>query len=232
VTKLKICVDCARYIPRDATGRVVMDAERMWMKARTVQPTLGLHVGFMDGDPRLQTKVLRIASEWSKHANVTFVHGEKAVKECTIRISFKEAGAWSMVGTDAKLIPREKATMNFGWLGLDSPELEIQRVVLHEFGHALGCVHEHFHPAGGIPWNAEKVYDWYEKNLGWDRQKVDDQVLCRYTETMTVHSGFDFDSIMLYPILPELTDGVFQSKQNVELSEMDKQFIAEMYPRP
>jgi len=43
-------------------------------------------------------------------------------------------------------------TMNFGWLNEDSDEDEYSRVVLHEFGHSLSCIHEHQHPANGIPW--------------------------------------------------------------------------------
>jgi hypothetical protein len=61
---------------------------------------------------------------------------------------------------------------------------------------------------------------------------VDSQVLCRYSEDLTVHSELDRKSIMLYPVDPELTDGKFASEENSELSDMDKVFIARMYPRP
>lgn len=232
--KLMVCVDQGvKALPRDAAGRMVLDPEKMWLDPETVSPKpVPLEVGFMDGDPGLRKEVLRAASEWSKYANVSFLPSERPVQDCTIRISFKEPAAWSYLGTDARLIARDKPTMILGLIGPGSPQEEIQRVVLHEFGHALGCAHEHFHPAGGIPWNKEKVYAWYWENRGWDRQMVDEQVLFRYSETLTVHSAFDFKSIMLYPIDPELTDGKFHTELNVELSETDQQFIARMYPRP
>jgi len=44
-----------------------------------------------------------------------------------------------------------RATMNFGWLTPDTEDSEYQRVVLHEFGHALGLLHEHQHPRPRFP---------------------------------------------------------------------------------
>ncbi|WP_437321271.1 matrixin family metalloprotease [Sorangium sp. So ce385] len=40
--------------------------------------------------------------------------------------------------------------MNFGWLTLESTQADVESVVLHEFGHALGLIHEHQHPENGI----------------------------------------------------------------------------------
>ena len=37
--------------------------------------------------------------------------------------------------------------MNYGWLEPDTSTREYQRVVRHEFGHALGMIHEHQNPA-------------------------------------------------------------------------------------
>ena len=47
--------------------------------------------------------------------------------------------------------------MNYGWLTPDSDDDELRRVVLHEFGHALGLIHEHQNPEGGIEWNEPAV---------------------------------------------------------------------------
>jgi hypothetical protein len=42
-------------------------------------------------------------------------------------------------------------------ISANTPEEQFRRTVLHEFGHALGLVHEHATPAGGIKWNREQV---------------------------------------------------------------------------
>ena len=47
--------------------------------------------------------------------------------------------------------------MNLGWIHDSKSEDELRSVVLHEFGHALGAVHEHESPYASIPWNKEKV---------------------------------------------------------------------------
>jgi serralysin len=45
--------------------------------------------------------------------------------------------------------------MNYRWLTPGTLNDEYSCVVLHEFGHALGCPHEHQHPEYDIDWNRE-----------------------------------------------------------------------------
>jgi len=45
--------------------------------------------------------------------------------------------------------------MNYGWLRDDTQDEEYSRVVLHEFGHALGCIHEHQQPKFGRVWDKQ-----------------------------------------------------------------------------
>ena len=64
--------------------------------------------------------------------------------------------------------------MNFGWLRPGTPLEEYMRVVLHEFGHALGLIHERQNPSGGIQWNKPVVYRYYQGPPNfWVPQQVD-----------------------------------------------------------
>jgi hypothetical protein len=110
-------------------------------------------------------------------------------------------------------------------------EEEFARSILHEFGHALGMLHEHQSPANGIPWDETKVYDYYRTHYNWDREAVDSNVLRRYDGTNTNASEFDPDSIMMYEVPGAVTkNGTTIRGQNCKLSEKDKWYIAKLYP--
>ena len=53
--------------------------------------------------------------------------------------------------------------------------------VLHEFGHALGLLHEQSYP-GAIKWNKDTVYKHYLKTQKWDKATVDFNVLMVYDQ--------------------------------------------------
>ncbi len=217
---------------REGAGGVGIDArgpaemavltETRWRPGRT------LTVAFTDGDPRVQTRVREFAKEWQDHANLKFdfVSGRQG----DIRISFERSGSWSYLGTDALVIDKDKPTMNFGWLKPDTSAREYSRVVLHEFGHALSCIHEHSHPAAGIPWDEEKVYRYYKATNGWDRDKTFRNVIRRYDASKTNFSQYDATSIMQYAVPNGLTLGDFEIGWNTVLSDTDKKFISTIYP--
>lgn len=201
------------------------DPLKLWKPGRE------LHVRFLDGVATVQQKVADIAKGWSNFANITFVFDDS--QDAEIRISFKYAGSWSYIGTDAKLIPKDQPTMNFGWLKPTSNDEEYSRVVLHEFGHALGMIHEHQNPGGKIPWNEDAVMEYYTgPPNNWKPAQVRSNLLQTYNKRFTKYTDFDIDSIMRYPIPREhVTDPAWAVDwQNHELSELDKQFIADCYP--
>jgi hypothetical protein len=135
------------------------------------------------------------------------------------------------VGTDALVIPLSQPTMNFGWLTRATPNDEYARVVTHEFGHALGFIHEHQNPATDIPWDKEAVYSFYAGPPNfWTREQVDINLFTRYSADITQFSDFDPASIMLYPIPNEFTIGDFEVGWNKAPSETDKRFSASLYP--
>src|SRR5919198_2319575 len=167
----------------------------MWKPGKT------LRIRFLEGDPEIQNKVKEKAMDWTKYANIKFAFVPDD-NEAEIQIAFQQgARSWSAIGTDASTANPGEATMNFGWLDANTEDKEYSRVVKHEFGHALGLIHEHQNPAGGIKWNKDAVY----KALGgppnnWDRRTVDQNMFERYNKNITNYTKTDPKSIMMYPI--------------------------------
>jgi len=195
--------------------------KKLWAPGRT------LHIRFLDGDPNIQEKVKQIAQEWTRHANLKFEFDNSPNAE--IRITFKQPGSWSYIGTDALIIPKGQPTMNFGYLRVDTPEKEFRRTVLHEFGHVLCLIHEHQNPNANIPWNRDAVI---KINSGppnyWDRAAIDAYYFQKYSGN---YRPFDPISVMAYPMPKEYFLRGFEIKGGGgELSEGDKQIARELYP--
>lgn len=196
---------------------------KKWRSERT------LRVRFLDGLPEVQAKVEEFAHQWSQHANIKLEFVSDS--EAEIRILFQDQGSWSYVGTDSLSVDSNDPTMNFGWLEPGSSDAEYSRVVLHEFGHALACIHEHQHPEAGIPWDKEAVYRHYSGPPNyWSRAQVDHNLFRTYSKAMTQFSKFDRESIMLYAIPNEFTIGDFEVGWNRVLSRTDREFVGVMYP--
>jgi len=190
-----------------------------------------LRVKFLTRNPLLEEKIKRYAKEWETYANITFEF--VADEDAEIRISLTpNFTSWSYVGRDCLQYAQDTATMNFGWFFSNTTDEEIRRVTLHEFGHALGCIHEHQHPNGNIPWNQDAVRRVYTAVHKWSESDINRNIFQQFPPAEISNSEYDKDSIMHYFFPKELTLSGFSFKENYELSQRDKDFIGNCYPKP
>lgn len=210
-----------------APPKMALEAGKKWANGRK------LGVFFMDGSQIQKAKVREQAVKWSAFANITFDFAA-AKADAQIRISFvADDGSWSYIGTDCLGIGKTKPTMNFGWLKDNTDATEYERVVVHEFGHALGAIHEHQNPKGGIQWNLPAVYAYFAGPPNhWSKEETDVNVIQKYSVDQLNASTFDPDSIMLYHFDASLIKGGKGTKFNTRMSTGDKRFIKTQYPPP
>ena len=206
--------------------RAALLKDTKWPKGSTIT------ISFLDGRPEVQERVKKAALQWVAPgmANLTFAF-RKDTTETDIRITFKFAGSWSVLGTTCKAVDPKQATMNFGWLTKFSTDDEVNRVVLHEFGHALGLTHEHMNPGGKINWNREQVIkDLSQPPNNWPLSVIETNMFKTYEKKETNFTALDPNSIMMYPIPRGWTTDNFIVDLNKKLSDVDRNFIREQYP--
>lgn len=182
-----------------------------------------LRVRFLGGDAATHEKVKAIASEWTKHANISFDFVTSG--DADIRVTFdKNYGAWSMLGTDALGLSQDDATMNLGRLD--------KRTVLHEFGHVLGLIEEHQNPRSNIRWNRARVLrETSAAPYFWDKEYVEANLFRKIpADQLPSYREFDAKSIMMMSFPLSWTGGlVVQGGE--ELSQSDKALVARLYPQ-
>ena len=200
---------------RQASHRAAFLKEGMWQAGDQIT------IRFLDGAADLQRRVEAVAREWLEVANLDFDVRDAGPTD--IRISFAAGpGSWSYIGTACRTIPEPDATMNYGWLTPASDEAELRRVVLHEFGHAIGLIHEHQNPKGGVHWNKDAVrHDLSGPPNNWNDATIETNMFAFYGPDAVLATQTDSSSIMMYPIPRAWTLDGFSAGLNGELSPED-----------
>ncbi|MBL1421874.1 MAG: hypothetical protein COC24_015290 [Alphaproteobacteria bacterium] len=161
------------------------------------------------------------ANEWMQHANIRLAFIQNA-NDAIIRIMPSRTRNASMIGRSALNASADKPTM---WL-FEHPSFGTSEkaVILHEFGHALGFVHEHQNPSSEIPEDVKKAYEYYVK------MSPRNMYLLNKSNVYPCIRDFDPISIMISTIPSEFTVGKVKFGGATALSESDKLCIAQMYP--
>jgi hypothetical protein len=149
-----------------------------------------------------------------------------------IRIRFHNVGCWSHVGSDA-INPnihqnlQTSASMQFGWFDVGT--------VLHEFGHAIGLIHEHQNSIGQknpLRFNMEKLRKYVRHTMGnnWSDSRIKRDITDTLDSTTLNGSTYDPNSIMLYFFPGSIMENKVGTPQNFKLSPTDVKVIESMYP--
>jgi serralysin len=210
----------------DLVSMGMADANLIWEKGRT------LRIRFLDGSEALQNKILNIARQWLVPGVELDMRLARDDESADIRVSFRILGQyWSYIGRYPELNQMNQAlpTLNLGFRpGVQDEDME--GTTLHEFGHALGLLHEHNHPEALVSWRKDVVY----AELGgypnfWDKSKVDFNVFTKFDNSQIITTDFDDVSVMIYTIPARWTTNGRSFMPSKTLSSGDKVTIFRLY---
>jgi hypothetical protein len=219
-------------------------------------------VGFLGGEEWRRAWTAKVVTDTiALYAGLTFSfdlgpNGASAM----IRIAFDESeGCYSRLGTDAlQNWGGLNNSMNLGWTdaplnhtfsyggrsyttstSFDQGGYPGQgTTIVHEFGHALGMVHEHQTPFGNpLVWDDAAVYSAFGgPPNNWSRLDIQSNILSVYSGVGMNGSNFDPLSIMKYSfpsgllLRPSSEVAAEVERFNLTLSACDKYWIAANYP--
>jgi hypothetical protein len=222
--------------------RGVFNELNLWNAGSTLQ------VCFYDGEPSLKDFFVRTASRWLSGTSLRVDFGTgNEFRVCRdnsnldIRISFAGKGYWSFIGTDSILpeVVAKGPSLNVETKGIPFDHLNLKSLeekILHEFGHALGLLHEHQSPvancADQMDWPA--IFAYAKKYWGWDEDTVKTNFEQYISEPRLRTTPYDKNSIMHYALAAWMYKSGEDSRCYVTeprtMSTLDRTTIQSAYP--
>ncbi|KJF70922.1 hypothetical protein [Agrobacterium arsenijevicii] len=168
-----------------------------------------LRVCFFGGPVSVRRQIAKIAREWHQvDVKVRFDFGDlNNPRLCTrngyneIRVGFAHKGYWSLVGQDSIIVyGQHEQSLNLARFDVSPPaQEEFRRIVLHEFGHALGFNHEHQHSLQSCEseFNFDVIYSYLSgPPNNWSRDTIDHNMRGRKYHEGDIATRFDPKSII------------------------------------
>lgn len=219
------------YIPQIPNNPLYFASSAIAYKDKYHKPGSIHRISILNAEQIHIEHVMKAAAVWSEYANINFEYTND-FKKGDIRITLNEgAGSWSYIGTDNKLINPDKPTMNLGWITQDILNHDLS-TTLHEIGHYLGLGHEHQNPNKPFNWARDFVIQTLSGPPNfWSLDQIDHNVFRVAQIDQVDATTLDRNSIMMY-FFPDswVIDGK-GTKQNKQLSALDKTFISLIYPK-
>lgn len=219
---------CATIAAPKSTSRAVGSPTSYWKKGQTIR------IGFMGTATESQKDfVKKCGMEWDTILGLNFTYPDSGPYD--IRWSFNTSlGAYSYIGNYCATLPQSTPSGNIGWGWnlKDATGKYLDGVARHEWGHALGAMHEQCNRNSGICWVPSVIY----AKLGgppnyWDKATVDNNVL-RVCGPEYQATAWDRFSIMQYGAPADwICSGVGIAATQF-LSALDIVFWGSIYPKP
>lgn len=172
-------------------------------------------VCFYGGSQELRSDIAAVAAEWNANGSpVKLDFGDMSsprlcasAPNSEIRVGYAGKGGSSMIGNHSLDYPGE-ASLQLGSFDTNRPAEGVFRaMILHEFGHALGLLHEMKHDDVDC-WSEidpDKLYEYYKTEYNVSDKNFVKTQLQRYDAGVFASLGtlpFERESVMMYA-LPE-----------------------------